>query len=268
MYQQKTSSALYYFKENNISFDCTMFSEFKYGNSYYGELMAKELAVFFEKKFSILKTKKIIVFSSPYDYIKTSSWYLTNHLFFILKNKYNFSIEFDKINRLNTYPNDYGLMSKEERYQLISKDTYEFEKKPDEDSFLLFVDDISITGTHQLIIENLIFQNNYQNDFMFLYYAKLTGDGNPRIESYLNNYKIKNHYDLIELISKDCFNYTTRAIKYLLLLDGNEFLDFCKIINQIKPFFLKEIYILSIKNKFDTINSFSENLNKLKIIIS
>jgi hypothetical protein len=268
MVQQKTASALYYFNENNIPFDKNMFSEFKYGNCYYAELMANELASFFEKKFSILKTKKIIIFSSPYYYIKTSSWYLTNHLFYILKNKYNFSIEFDKINRLNTYPDDYGLMSKEERYQLISKDTYDFEKKPIEDGFLLFVDDVSITGTHQLIVENLIYQNNYQNDFMFLYYAKLNGDGNPKIESYLNNFKIQNYYDLIDLISKDYFNFTTRAIKYILLLGSNDFLDFCKSINQIKPLFLKEVYLLSIKNKYNSIKSFSENLNSLKKIIS
>jgi hypothetical protein len=152
-------------------------------------------------------------------------------------------------------------MSASERLSLISNDTYSLNKKPNKNALLIFIDDISITGTHQVVIESLIDNCSIKNDIVFFYYAKLIDNTNPQIESYLNNFKINSFDDLINLMNLSSFKFTTRAIKFLLALNSNDFLIF--INNFHNNNLLDELLNLALSNKYENIDCYKSNLNQL-----
>lgn len=260
---------LHSFSENNIPFDLNEFSEFKYGNTNSAKNMARNLYEKFTTIYSdYIEDKNIILFSSPYDKIPTSCYFLTNYFFDLFLKDQNSkikSVNLGKIFRMNTYPNDYSKMSASDRYKLISQDTYSFDSKPNDDSFLIFIDDISITGTHQIVIEELLNSNTIKNDFMFLYYAKLNDlNCSPSIESRINNYKINSSEELLKLIFSPNFKFTTRTIKYILLLEEQEFELFIDKIFLHNQGMLSLVYNLAISNKYDKIDEFIDNITILK----
>jgi hypothetical protein len=213
----------------------------------------------------------IIVYSSPYSHIPTSSYYLTQVFYENLKQYLqshgilNINIQFKKINRCQTYIEDYGALNANDRYDLIKNDTYEFDDKPNEASFLIFLDDISITGTHQRVIEKLMLEEGYSNDCLFLYYAKLIDSTiPPSIENDLNYAHINKLDKLFELIDSDNFAITTRAVKYLLKLNKNEFnLFLISLKNNNKIGLLEEIYFYALKNNYNKIELFNDNIVNL-----
>jgi hypothetical protein len=253
------------FDENNISFNKEVFSEFKYGNTCNALDMAQEMFNYFKTKVIIDNPKNdIVLYSSPYDKIPTSSLFLTKYLFELLKNEFpNINFKLDKIDRINTYSADYGLMSAQERFDLIANDTYSFNEKPNKNALLIFIDDISITGTHQIVIEKLIENLNIKNDIVFFYYAKLTDGSNPKIESQLNSSKIKSGEDLINLMKSNCFQFTTRTIKYILNFNNLEFKSFVKMLQDNNLDLIDDLIKLAKSNKYDEIDTYKENLKDL-----
>ena len=253
------------FSEVTIPFDKEAFSEFKYGKITNAKNMAQEMFEYFKSNFrNTCQNKDIIIYSSPYDKIPTSSLFLTQYFYELLKNEFNKNnIFLDKIDRINTYAEDYGLMTAKERLALISNDTYSLNKKPNNDSLLIFIDDISITGTHQIVIENLIENLEIKNDIVFLYYAKLIDKTNPKIESYLNSYKIKSVDDLVNLIKSSSFQFTTRTIKFILSLNNSDFLTFINSFHNTEFDLLGELIKLALSNKYEKMDCYKDNLNQL-----
>ena len=253
------------FTEKDILFDKEKFSEFKYGNTSIAKKMAFDLLKYFNNNIlNTIENKHLIIYSSPYSQIPTASLFLTRHFVELLVSENpKIKIQLEKIERNNTYSQDYGLMSADQRFQLISKDTYSFKNLPDKEAILIFIDDISITGTHQRVIENLIFENSIKNKIIFLYYAKLTDNSNPSIESYLNNFKIKNWEDLAKLILSPYFNFTTRTIKYILSLNKDEFYLIINFLLKSKPQLINNLQILANSNNYDKIKAYSDNMREL-----
>ena len=253
------------FSKNNIPFDKEGFSEFKYGNTNISKSMAIELFEYFKCKFRDNELPKdIIIYSSPYDKIPTSSLFLSRYFYELLDNDLiNHNISLKKIDRINTYAEDYGLMTAKERLALITNDTYSLIENPNKNALLIFIDDISITGTHQIVIENLIENLNIKNNIVFLYYAKLLDRSNPKIESYLNSFKIKSCDDLIYLMSLSCFKFTTRAIKFILSLNCKDISVFINSFNNTNLYLLDELIKLALSNKYHEIECYKSNLNQL-----
>ena len=212
--------------------------------------------------------KQIIIYSSPYSQIPTSSLFLTQYFIEILIGEYpKLDLKLEKINRNNTYSQDYGLMNAEQRYQLISKDTYSFINLPDKDAVLIFMDDVSITGTHQKVIENLISENSIENEVVFLYYAKLIDNSDPKFESHLNNFKIKKWDDLAKLMLLSVFKFNTRAIKYLLSLKKEEFNLMIDVLHKNKPQLINNLFLFAESNNYDKIDAYKNNMKELTKIL-
>lgn len=253
------------FSETNIPFNKFEFSEFKYGNTFNARNMAIEMFKYYKSNFrNNYLNKDIVIYSSPYDKIPTSSLFLTHYFCELLKNDLvNNNVFLDKIDRINTYAEDYGLMSAKERLALISNDTYSLSKKPNKDAILIFIDDISITGTHQIVIEKLIENLDIKNDIVFLYYAKLIDNTNPKIESHLNSFKIKSGDDLVNLMRSSCFQFTTRTIKFILALNDNDLSTFINSFHNTNIYLLDELIKLALSNKYEKIDCYKKNLNQL-----
>ena len=164
---------------------------------------------------------------------------------------------------MNTYSANYSAMSASERYQLISNDTYSFEEIPDPSAELVFIDDISITGTHERIITELIANHNLSNKKQFIYFAKLNNkDINPNIENYLNNKHIDDIDKLANLINEGNYKFTTRAIKFILIQPISSLEKFIQALTESNC--VETIYFMALSNKYDEISDYSRGLNYLK----
>lgn len=259
---------------SKVPFSMQDYSRFKFGDYSVAASFAKELFDFFKIQLldDILKdTQSIIIYSSPYAHIPTSSYYLTAEFYKLFTNHLNskegtlVKVKLGKINRSQSYTEDYGAMNAIERFDLIKNDTYSFFDEPEENSLCVFIDDISITGTHQKVIEKIMKNNNYTNKSIFLYYAKID---NPQIEpSFENdlNFAFVNSIEkLLEIIVSDSFKITTRTTKYILRLKDVDinFLIESLFIHE-KNDIISYFYTNAVLNEYDKIAIYENNLKVL-----
>jgi hypothetical protein len=260
---------------NQLGFSPVDYSKFKYGDISIAQKFGNELFDYFLR--DILNSnhalpKSFIVYSSPYFFLPTSSLHMTKAFYdrFVGFAKEHHElindIKIGKIDRCHSYTSDYGAMTAEERFELIKNDTYKFNELPDSKSTLLFLDDISITGTHQLVIENLLEENGIKNNCLFLYYAKLDNKGiPPNFENELNYAHIKNVHDLIPLILSENFQNTTRTTKYILSLPAAHLnLLFDALLDQDKKELLEELLDGALQNDYHLEESYALNIDCLK----
>ena len=264
---------------SKIPFSPQDYSRFKFGDYLVAETFAKELFDFFKIQLldDILKdTQSIIIYSSPYAHIPTSSYYLTAKFYKLLINYLNsyrgnlIKVKLGKINRSQSYTEDYGAMNAIQRYDLIKNDTYSFFDEPEENSLCIFIDDISITGTHQRVIENLMKNSNYTNKSIFLYFAKLDNQQiDASFENDLNFAYVNSIENLLEVIINDTFKITTRTTKFILSLKDADFSFFIESIWKHKKFELFfHFYSNALLNNYQTIEIYKNNLSSLSSAIN
>jgi hypothetical protein len=251
----------------NLSFSARHYSRFKYGDFTIAEKFGHELVSYFRGEIlPMLKSKNITVLSSPYSYLPTASYHLTSCFLAELRElNLGFNISEGKIDRKQTYVQDYGAMSAEERYSLIKNDTYSIPNQPNQNSTLLFLDDISITGTHQLVVEKLLHDLSISNQVIFLYYATLDNKHiSPEFESALNCSAIKTTEHLTQLVLNGSFKITTRAVKFLLCRPPEELIKFIQCLSENNMnHMVMSIINGAKKNNYDLIDEYKSNFTLL-----
>ena len=258
-------------QEEVIPFLPENYSEFKYGNANIARLFGTELAKeFVAKNGEFLKTKEIVVLSSPYSFIPTATYSMTKYFVYYLNNWLKSNnlkqAQNAKIDRNITYKDDYGALNAEQRLKLIGNDSFHVDRPFLKDKFLLFLDDIKITGSHQIVIENMIESYDLKNDLFFVYYAELTNsDIHPKIENFLNNFKIKSLQDLDHMIKATTFIFNTRVVKFILRQEKEAFLPF---INNQSEEFSFELFNQAIGNGYHEMDEYSTNINSLEKLLA
>ena len=249
------------------TFSEAAYSRFKFGDTAVAEQFGKELFAGFITQHSdfILAQDEIVLLPSPYYAIPTASDYLCHYFkkelnYFLFQHDRKSCVT-AKIHRNQTYVQDYGNMSYEQRVNLIANDTYYIDRTFIEGKCCLLIDDIKITGSHEHTVNRILKQYNVQGDFFFLYYAELTNkDIDPKIENHFNYFAIKTPTDLIELMKSERFAFNTRIIKYILLLPEAEFDKMYKTITETQR---KEIFEWAISNNYHQIAEYRTNLLKI-----
>src|SRR6218665_2324102 len=165
---------------NLIPFDAADYSKFKFGDGEVAKAFGQELGRHFieEQGAALLQEEDIVFVPSPYNAIPTASNALSVFFRdeinqFLFKHNRKALLQ-SKIHRYKTYSVDYGNLDHEERLRLISSDTYHLDKHFLANRMVLFIDDIKITGSHELIIKKQIEREQLTGKFMFIYYAQLT----------------------------------------------------------------------------------------------
>jgi len=260
---------------NAIPFSSEEYSKFKFGSYSLAQKFGVDLFEFF-KAFHFDKLvcdhRKIIVYSSPYMQIPTSSYYLTHTFykslkqFLAAKRIETIQIEFGKIERCQTYTEDYGALTAEERFNLIKNDTYKLITLPAKDDLCIFIDDISITGTHQRVVENLLDSSGIETNSFFLYFAKLSNsDVCPSFENYLNYQFINEITKLFEVITSDDYRITTRTTKYILSQNNENFNKLITFLIKNEKFEIwSELITMSYANEYHKIELYKQNLFQLE----
>jgi hypothetical protein len=277
MFKNKRIAAHIITDPDNPGFSPQEYSKFKYGDTRIAHLYGQELFDFFQKKIGDQFDNKrpIVVYSSPYSYLPTSSYHMTSIFYkclqdYLINHEMDNSLRFGKVERCQTYTADYGAMSAHERFELIQNDTYSIDEKPDEEAILLFLDDISITGSHQLVVEKLLCEKSIKNESYFLYYAILENkDVNPTYENVLNYAFVKDIQQLIPILISKYFKNTTRTTKYILSLSEAKLAELvAEIKENDRSDVLEEFIRGAILNQYHLIDEYKNNLVFLKNIVS
>ncbi|PXV61870.1 phosphoribosyl transferase-like protein [Dysgonomonas alginatilytica] len=253
--------------EDEFGFSPDDYSKFKHGAiniaKEFGYLLADK---FIEKCFkNHYDGKQIVVLPSAYSYIPTASFFMKVFFveklnLFLYKNGYPI-VQETKINRTVTYREDYGEMSAEDRYNLISGDSFHVDKEYIKDKQLLFLDDIKITGTHERIILKMLNDSQISNDCYMLYFAELINSNiSPKFENYLNNYFVKDLEKVDWIIKNEKFIFNTRVVKYILNADPDKFKLF---INKQTIDFKKDVLYQAIGNEYFKFENYLDNINML-----
>ena len=250
-----------------FTFSPAEYSCFKYGDTACAEKFAKELFDgFISSHPEILETnKEIVVLPSPYMAIPTASnflcFYFKKHLDFYLFQKEKKSSILSKINRNHTYTTDYGNLSFEDRKNLIANDTYYLDKDFLRNKLCIFIDDIKITGSHEFTVNKILDQYSVEGDFLFMYYAELVNfDIDPKIENFFNYYTVKNVDDVLNVMSKDAFQFNTRIVKYILGLNSE---NFEYLTSKVSKKQMNDLVELAISNNYHLIADYKDNINVL-----
>lgn len=243
----------------------------KFGTDLYESFIQTEI---FNKILNILNLnpdKRIIIMSSPYVSIPTATFAMKEH-FLNLLNEHLVNLNLKpsietKISRKSSYKEDYGELSKEQRYTIMENDIFHVDREILNDNICIYLDDIVITGAHEYRIQKMLNKYNLINDsteHIFLYFAQLTNiDEDPTIENYLNYSYVKNLNAIDHIIKDDTCILNTRIVKYILDYDHTDFLQF---ITQQSKTFIDKLYYLSLGNSYHLIPDYQENLNYLKKI--
>ncbi|MEN9918569.1 MAG: hypothetical protein RL662_1005 [Bacteroidota bacterium] len=257
--------------DSDFGFSPAEYSRFKHGSLDIARQFGYELADrFIENCFCHTYTgQQLVVVPSAYSYIPTASFYL--NVYFVEKlNYYLYSkgypvVQETKISRSVTYREDYGEMSAQDRFKLISGDHFHIDRSFVANKQLLFLDDIKITGTHERIIINMLNEHDIDNDCYMLYFAELVNQTiSPKIENYLNNYFINSIDDIDTIIKNETFAFNTRLVKYILNAPPEIFISF---INNQSPEFSKELFYQAIGNEYFKFESYLTNIKKLEKIM-
>jgi FMN phosphatase YigB (HAD superfamily) len=263
----------------NIPFSDIEYSKFKFGDSSIAKKYGNELFQYFKNTHLpelIANHTNFFVYSSPYAQIPTASFYLAKYFFdafseYLKENELrSINLEFCKIRRRQTYTNDYGAMTAEQRYNLIKNDTYELVNIPAKNDVSIFIDDISITGTHQKIIEKLLKENSTETKSIFLYYAKLNNpEVCPSFENRLNYAFTIDLDSLMEIMFSNTYKITTRATKYILSLQKENIEHFIRQVHLHEKYsLLNNLVSMSYANEYNKIELYKLNLKKLKLSIN
>jgi hypothetical protein len=252
---------------STIPFSENEYSKFKFGDESIAEKFGIELATgFIENIFSTIEIPEdIVVFSSPYDFIPTASYYMKQYFVYhlnlwLVKNEKNVLVE-SKIYRTTTYKEDYGALSAEDRLKLIGNDSFYIDKNFIEGKFLIFIDDIKITGSHEYMIRKMISEFDLKNEFAMIYFSELVNKNiDPQIENYLNYHYVNSLREIDEIIATGRFAFNTRVVKYIL--NSNQ-KDFSNFISTKTEQFKKQLINFAIGNKYHLMSAYKFNYEEL-----
>lgn len=252
-------------------FDSAGYSRFKFGDGEVARRFGRELARGFaaQRLPQIPETAQLVVLPSPFSFIPTASYWMTQaftrELNRALVERERTVAQEVKIGRSITYRDDYGNLTFAERIKLIGNDTFRVDTTALEGKTLIFVDDIRITGSHQLVIERMMERYGLSNPRTFTYYGQLTNpEVHPNIENHLNYYAVKSLGDLLPIVQSAHFRINTRLVKYILNhapADSQPFLE------QQSTAFLDELYDMALGNEYHLIAEYEPTVSVLSQLL-
>jgi hypothetical protein len=256
----------------HFGFNPDDYSRFKFGDNQVAQSFGKDLAIGFINQVLQYKDNKeqIVVIPSPYSFIPTATFVMKNQFVFTLNRwlaENGFQVvQETKVNRVITYKEDYGELNAEERINLIKNDSFHIDKEFIKGKQLFFLDDIRITGSHEMMITRMLREYNLTNETYLIYFAELVNKNiHPNIENYLNYHFVKSIFDLNPIIKSRSFVFNTRFVKYILNTESSIFNLF---IQEQTDEFISLLYDLALGNGYYSIESYKPNLNSLEHILN
>ena len=249
---------------DTLTFNPADYSRFKFGDGRVATAFGETLAAGFlqEHETDLRSGRQTVILPSPYFAIPTASYAMAMAFKkiinrFLAANRLPVAEE-ARIHRFKTYSLDYGELDADSRLNLIINDKYHLDSQFLQGKLLIFIDDIRITGSHELVIRNLLKQFGLEKEeACYLYFAQLEGkDIHPRIENDLNYHYVKSLHDLHSIINGHDFQVNTRIVKYIL---NTEFAAFAPFIARQTAAFRERLIDLAISNGYHEMEEYRQN---------
>jgi hypothetical protein len=256
--------------KEKLPFSPSEYSMLKHGSEKIAKKFGCDLADgFYDEHKATLLTSNVVVMESAFAFVRTAACIMTKHfirrLNYLITNANGKNVEYMKINRTVPYISDYGKLGMDARMELLKKDTFSFDNEFIKDKFLVFTDDVYITGTHHMKIEDMLkFYQVPTHKAIGVYFSELTSKNvDPSIESYLNNYLIKDLPSLQMLIkSEPHYKIVVRTLK-LILSTENE-VELNNFLKSLDSYVLEEMYYNCLGEGYYKNPTYSKNFAILK----
>lgn len=211
----------------------------------------------------------MIVCPSPYLNIPTATFAMKNYFVALLNDKL---VQFGmrpvdevKIYRGLSYDEDYGAMTVAEREKAISGDSFYVDAAFLKGKYVIFLDDIRITGTHERRIEHMVEKQQIDCDQLYMYFGELLDSTAPsKVENELNFAFIKNLLTIDWIVKNDEFIFNTRVVKYILKADRSEFEPFIRYQSEV---FRETLLTCAIANGYHVTPTLKDNVSYLRQLL-
>jgi hypothetical protein len=240
------------------------YSRLKFGSNEVAKRFGYEMAEsFFQTHGDILRNHPCVVIPAPSTTVSVAATLLSRHFMdrtnSLLSHIDRMPVEWSMIHRNMTYNNNYADLPKEERKKLLAADTIYINRSFVEGKFIIFIDDCTITGTHEEKISEFLLAEGLENDHAFVCFAKYQGD-DPSIEMRLNHVEIRDAVDLVSLSWEPGHEVTTRSLRLLLEHPAE---DFERLLANAPPAFVEASYHASIVKGYNRHAPYLSNFNTL-----
>ncbi len=235
--------------------DAKNYSRMKYGDPIATRRSAIQITSHLFRQPEITKyihaDKTIFITSSAYGYVPTASYSVTREVTKLLAAS---GVKIDRIKFVRNgdfSTNHYGTLSAEERAKKMTSRNIHLTEEDlvkIKDGFVLVIDDIAITGSHERKIHEILSQTEAR-DWAFIYLYKLDtelGNKIPETEEHLNRADIKTVLDLIPFFriytEYDLkLRLNSRVLKFILTTEPESFYD---VSHDVAVKHLKEFFAL------------------------
>lgn len=250
-------------------FDTAAYSRMKFGDDAVARRFGFEMAeCFFEAHRDILAANRCVIIPAPSTTVPVAATLLSRHFMLRLNDLCSRAgleaVEWTMVHRNMTYNNNYAHLPKEERKKLLAADSLYFNREFVRGKFLIFIDDVRITGTHEEKLHDFMRSEGMLNSYAFVCFASYTGE-DASIEGRLNHVAIKDANDLVALGFARDHQMTTRAIRLFLEADAE---TFARLLTIATPSFLEATYHAAIVKGYSVYPAYVPNFAALQAKIA
>lgn len=210
------------------------FSRFKWGDENAAEDLGRALASGFIQERLENKPVPEFTVAVSYERVPTAAYYLRKY-FVRQLNQWLLShghaaCEQVQIRRRTSFYHDFGLMSAKERARHMGNDQFEMDTELLVGKTLIILDDIRITGAHEMRLLRMLRDLGITNDTFVVYYAELCNPHiDPTIENRLNFFAVRDLDEMARLAQRSTFAINARFVKHILSQDGGSFVKFMSL---------------------------------------
>jgi hypothetical protein len=152
------------------------YSALKFGSDIIAEKFGQEMAFkFYSEHRDLLIADRCVIVPSAFNVVEIAATILARHfmngLNDLLTREGHRMVEWTTMHRTMSYIADYSFLAKDERQKLLEADKLYINRDFIADKVLLFVDDVTITGTHEDKIVRFMADLGLINPMIFCYYA-------------------------------------------------------------------------------------------------
>lgn len=242
---------------DNPTFCPKDYSRLKFGSDIVARQFGDEMAeAFYREHRDLLINDRCVVVPSAFNVVEIAATILGRHfmnrLNDLLSREGHRGVEWTTMHRTMSYIADYSFLPKEERQELLKADKLYINRDFIEGKVLLFVDDVTITGTHEHKIVDFLKGLGLKNPRIFCYYARYNGD-RADIEAALNQSSIKGAEEYVQLIREPGHHLVVRAVRFLLDLPIDELKTVLRFVD---GSFVDKLYHACLAKEYDKLDGY------------
>jgi hypothetical protein len=241
------------------------YSRLKFGSDLIARRFGDEMADrFFREHHDVLINDRCVVIPSAFNVVEIAATILARHfmnrLNDLLSREGHRGVEWTSMHRSMSYVADYSFLPKEERARLLESDKLYINRDFIDGKVLLFVDDVTITGTHEHKVVKFLESIGAKNPRIFCYYARYNGE-KADIEAALNQSSISGAEEYVQLIREPGHHMVVRAVRFLLDLPAEELMTVLRFVDG--PF-VDRLYHACLAKEYDKLDAYKAGFDLIR----